>query len=56
MVNLEKNLKSVYEKLTKKEKEVSAYCMQKFFAKTLQWSGHEVKQYRLDLKAAQAKL
>jgi hypothetical protein len=34
MVNLEKNLKAVSEKLTKKEKEVSTYCMEKFFSKT----------------------
>jgi len=54
MVNLEKNLKSVHERLTKKEKEVSAYCMQKFFSKPLSWSGHEVKQFRSDLKAAKA--
>jgi hypothetical protein len=52
MVNLEKNLHSVHERLNKKEKEVSAYCMTKFFGKTLQWSGHEVKQYRIELKAA----
>jgi hypothetical protein len=42
------------EKLSAKEKKVAAYCMEKFFYKTLSWEDNEPRKYRRKLKAALA--
>ena len=52
LANLQKSFDVLDEKLSAKEKAVSAYCMKHFFYKTLSWEGNEVRKYRRKLKAA----